>query len=56
LRIRVARTCRRILRHGAFDGAHILRPSSRSEGPYMPDIPMQPRPMAETSGPVFAKR
>src|SRR5947209_7978520 len=26
--------------------------SARSAGPYMPDMPMQPRPRAETSGPV----
>src|SRR5213075_3110314 len=27
--------------------------SARSAGPYMPDMPMQPRPKAETCGPVL---
>ena len=31
------------------DGGDALRASA---GPYMPDMPMQPRPMAETMGPA----
>ena len=27
--------------------------SARSAGPYMPDMPMQPSPIAETSGPLL---
>src|SRR5579863_8334298 len=30
--------------------------SFSSAAPYMPDMPMQPRPMAETSGPFFPNR
>jgi hypothetical protein len=30
--------------------------SSRSAGPYMPDIPMHPSPSAETVGPFLPRR
>src|ERR1700730_2290977 len=33
----------------------VARLSLRSEGPYIPDMPMQPSPSAETEGPVLPR-